>query len=214
MHDFMCIFLPIPYLPRRRRPVSHAHLTHTDALHPGLMRRTYYFITAGCYTSLGNRDKAQELLDAMLDLLSRKRWCPFYPIDRFPLLVSIFIPLLISLANYDMRTDSGVLQGEAEAACFEHAPARGAHQGAPPHVALAVPSPFLPAVDEKHVVTAEASADLDTPNRRAPRLLLLGIMHRTLHLYAPTLRYSRRRAGHRACASARESQASRCLSSL
>ncbi|KAJ7098848.1 hypothetical protein C8R44DRAFT_988692 [Mycena epipterygia] len=126
-----------------------------------------------------------------------------------------------------MRTDSGVLQGEAEVTryleCISIGPAdacdmcqvlagvlqlpfsltsRGAHQGAPPHVALAVPSPFLPAVDEKHVVTAEASADLDTPNRRAPRLLLLGIMHRTLHLYAPTLRYSRRRAGHRAEAEA------------
>ncbi|KAJ7098916.1 hypothetical protein C8R44DRAFT_988717 [Mycena epipterygia] len=54
-----------------------------------------------------------------------------------------------------------------------------------PHVVLAVPSPFLLAVNEKYVVTAEASADLDTPDERALRLLLLGIMHHTLRLYAP-----------------------------
>ncbi|KAJ7098910.1 hypothetical protein C8R44DRAFT_888754 [Mycena epipterygia] len=55
----------------------------------------------------------------------------------------------------------------------------------PPHVALAVLSPFLPAVDEKHVVTAEpeASTDLDTPNERAPRMLLLGSMRCMLCLY-------------------------------
>ncbi|KAJ7478232.1 hypothetical protein FB451DRAFT_1032685, partial [Mycena latifolia] len=32
---------------------------------------TYYFIAAGCYVSLGNRAKAQELLDALPELLSR-----------------------------------------------------------------------------------------------------------------------------------------------
>ncbi|KAJ6492116.1 hypothetical protein C8R45DRAFT_1096157 [Mycena sanguinolenta] len=34
---------------------------------------TYCFIATGCYISLGNRDKAQELLDAVPDLLQRRK---------------------------------------------------------------------------------------------------------------------------------------------
>ncbi|KAJ7098890.1 hypothetical protein C8R44DRAFT_888737 [Mycena epipterygia] len=101
--------------------------------------------------SLGNRDKAQELLDAVLDLRSRKK-----------------------MGGKDLPTKM-----------LNWKKARRAHQGAPPHVVLAVPSPFLPAVDEKHVVSAEASTDLNTPDEHALHLLLLCIMHRTLHLYAP-----------------------------
>jgi hypothetical protein len=76
-----------------------------------------------------------------------------------------------------------------------------------PPVAIAVPSPFLPAIDEKHTVKVrflfqstftpgltrvaiilqpdQPTPDLDTPDERALRALLLGIMHRTLRLYAP-----------------------------
>ncbi|KAJ7098829.1 hypothetical protein C8R44DRAFT_859522 [Mycena epipterygia] len=88
--------------------------------------------------------------------------------------------------------EGGVLQGEAEAAryieCIGISPADdtqslryNTHQrieGAvaeahikelaalTPHVVLAVPSPFLLAVNGKYVVTAEASADLDTSDDR------------------------------------------------
>ncbi len=34
---------------------------------------TYYFIAAGCYTSIKNFEKAQELLDAIPDLIDKKK---------------------------------------------------------------------------------------------------------------------------------------------
>ncbi|KAJ7198668.1 hypothetical protein B0H12DRAFT_580553 [Mycena haematopus] len=53
-----------------------------------------------------------------------------------------------------------------------------------PPVVIAVPSRVLPAVDEKNQ-SDKPPADLDTPDELAMRALLLGIMHRTLRLYAP-----------------------------
>ena len=34
---------------------------------------TYYFIAAGCYFSLGNKEKAQQLLDAIMGLIDMKK---------------------------------------------------------------------------------------------------------------------------------------------
>ncbi|KAG6897584.1 hypothetical protein C0993_007415 [Termitomyces sp. T159_Od127] len=39
---------------------------------------TYYFLAAGCYISLGNTTKAQALLDAVPDLIDRKKIMAFY----------------------------------------------------------------------------------------------------------------------------------------
>ncbi|KAJ7637765.1 outer membrane protein Iml2/Tetratricopeptide repeat protein 39 [Mycena rosella] len=160
---------------------------------------TYYFIAAGCYVSLGNRTKAQELLDALPDLLSRKKMggkdlptevlirkkLEFYKEKqkrrggdpaRFVECISISpADELAIFWNTHQRVDADV----AEAHIVELA-------ALTPHVAIAVPSPFLPAVDEKHVVTTQPTQDLDTPDERALRALLLGIMHRTLRLYAPS----------------------------
>ncbi|KAJ7032573.1 hypothetical protein C8F04DRAFT_958936 [Mycena alexandri] len=154
---------------------------------------TYYFIAAGCYVSMGNRDKAQELFDAIPELLTRKKVggkdlptevlirkkLEFYKEKqkrrggdpaRFVECISISPADVNSVWNTHQRIDDAVAEAHiAELAAFT------------PPVALAVPSPFLPVVDEKHT----PSQDLDTPDERALRALLLGIMHRTLRLYGP-----------------------------
>ncbi|KAJ7098852.1 hypothetical protein C8R44DRAFT_988694 [Mycena epipterygia] len=158
---------------------------------------TYYFI-AGCYISFGKRDKAQELPDAVLDLLSRKKMggndLPTKCVHRVnPSIPSIFIPLLV-FHFYSIDHLSRILAYVWTVEFYKETQKR--HRSDPaqyvecisisPADELAMlPSPFLPAVDEKHVVTAEASVDLDALDERALRLLLLGIMHRTLRLYAP-----------------------------
>ncbi|KAJ7098838.1 hypothetical protein C8R44DRAFT_947548 [Mycena epipterygia] len=198
---------------------------------------TYYFIAAGCYVSLGNCDKAQELLDAVPDLLLRKNMgrkdsptgvlirkkVEFYKEKQNrrggdPARYVECIRKVRCCWNTHQRIEDAVAEGHIkELAALT------------PHVALAVQIPFSHAADEKHVVTAEvspfsrftpllpaipssspdilfpshphpphvpynyihqttaqASADLHAPDERALRLLLLGIMHRTLHLYTPT----------------------------
>ncbi|KAJ7142285.1 hypothetical protein C8R44DRAFT_865640 [Mycena epipterygia] len=120
---------------------------------------TYYFIAVGCYVSLGNHDKAQELLDAVLNLRSRK-------------MGGKDLPTKVLNRKKGWNTHQRIEDAVAEAHIKELA-------ALTLHVALAVQTPFLPAVDEKQVVIAEASVDLDTPDERVPRLLL-GIMHRTL----------------------------------
>ncbi|KAJ7081147.1 hypothetical protein B0H15DRAFT_940506 [Mycena belliarum] len=172
---------------------------------------TYYFIAAGCYVSMGARAKAQELLDALPELLARKKIggkdlptevlirkkLEFYKEKqkrrggdpaKFVECISISPSDELSIFwNTFQRIDDAVAEAHiAELAALS------------PHVALAEHSPFLPAVDEKHAVTAAAQLsrrtqlttpqtplDLDTPDERALRALLLGIMHRTLRLYAP-----------------------------
>ncbi|KAJ6453252.1 hypothetical protein C8R47DRAFT_249056 [Mycena vitilis] len=159
---------------------------------------TYYFIAAGCYVALGNRDKAQELLDALPELLQRKKVggkdlptevlirkkLDFYKEKqkrrggdpaRFVEAISISPADELGIFwNNHQRIDDAVAEAHiAELAALT------------PPVALAVHSPFLPAIDEKHVVLPDTSHDLDTPDERALRALLLGIMHRTLRLYAP-----------------------------
>ncbi|KAJ7148347.1 hypothetical protein C8R46DRAFT_1010091 [Mycena filopes] len=162
---------------------------------------TYYFIAAGCYVSLGNRDKAQELLDAIPELLTKKKVggkdlptevlirkkLEFYKEkqrrrggDPARFVECITISPADELAifwNTHQRIDDDVAEAHiAELAALS------------PPVALAVPSPFLPVVDEKPAVEPQPDqppSDLDTPDERALRALLLGIMHRTLRLYGP-----------------------------
>ncbi|KAJ7722076.1 hypothetical protein DFH07DRAFT_1067489 [Mycena maculata] len=182
---------------------SHSHFKchlrtqfRTSALTPRRSHATYYFIAAGCYVSLGNRAKAQELLDAVPDLLSRKKMggkdlptevlirkkVEFYKEkqkrrggDPARYVESIYISTADELGifwNTFQRIDDDV----AEAHIKELA-------ALTPPVVLAVPSPFLPPVAEN--ASSQAVPDLDTPDEHALRLLLLGILHRTLRLFAP-----------------------------
>ncbi|KAK7036209.1 mitochondrial outer membrane protein [Favolaschia claudopus] len=160
---------------------------------------TYYFIAAGCYISLGNLTKAQELLDALPELLSKKK------VGGKDLPTEVLIRKKLEFYKEKQKRRGGDPAKFAE--CISISPADelaifwNTHQRIDeavatahiaelatltPAVAIAVPSPLLPAIDEKHQVQPEQTpADLDTPDERALRALLLGIMHRTLRLYAP-----------------------------
>ncbi|KAJ7148690.1 mitochondrial outer membrane protein IML2 [Mycena crocata] len=161
---------------------------------------TYYFIAAGCYVSLGNRDKAQELLDAVPELLTRKK------VGGKDLPTEVLIRKKLEFYKEKQKRRGGDPAKFVE--CISISPSDelaifwNTHQriddavaavhiaelaALTPPVALAVHSPFLPAVDEKHAVPTQADhpLDLDTPDERALRALLLGIMHRTLRLYEP-----------------------------
>ncbi|KAJ7738123.1 hypothetical protein B0H16DRAFT_1325584 [Mycena metata] len=153
---------------------------------------TYYFIAAGCYVSLGNRDKAQELFDAIPELLTRKK------VGGKDLPTEVLIRKKLEFYKEKQKRRGGDPARFVD--CISISPADGAffwntHQriddavaeahiaelaALTPPVALAVPSPYLPVPHPD-----QPSQDLDTPDERALRALLLGIMHRTLRLYAP-----------------------------
>ncbi|KAJ7184840.1 hypothetical protein C8R46DRAFT_882832 [Mycena filopes] len=153
---------------------------------------TYYFIAAGCYVSMGNRDKAQELLDAIPELLTKKK------VGGKDLPTEVLIRKKLEFYKEKQKRRGGDPARFVE--CITISPADGAflfwntHQridddvaeahiaelaALSPPVALAVPSPFLPPQPD------QPPSDLDTPDERALRALLLGIMHRTLRLYGP-----------------------------
>ncbi|KAF7358809.1 Mitochondrial outer membrane protein IML2 [Mycena sanguinolenta] len=158
---------------------------------------TYYFIAAGCYISLGNRDKAQELLDAVPELLQRRKVggkdlptevlirkkLEFYKEKqkrrggdpaRFVEVITISTADELGIFwNTHQRINDDVAQSHiAELAAMS------------PPVVVAVPSPLLSAAGDK-AQPENSPAELDTPDEIALRALLLGIMHRTLRMYAP-----------------------------
>ncbi|KAJ7203157.1 mitochondrial outer membrane protein IML2 [Mycena pura] len=160
---------------------------------------TYYFIAAGCYMSLGDRAKAQELLDALPELLSKKK------VGGKDLPTEVFIRKKLEFYKEKQKRRGGDPARFVECIHISTADACGintketvwnTHQriadtvaeahikelaALTPPVAIAVPSPFLPAIDQQHA----SVPDLDTPDESALRFLLLGILHRTLRLYAP-----------------------------
>ncbi|KAJ6613668.1 outer membrane protein Iml2/Tetratricopeptide repeat protein 39 [Mycena sp. CBHHK59/15] len=185
---------------------------------------TYYFIAAGCYVSLGNRAKAQELLDAVPELLQRKK------VGGKDLPTEVLIRKKLEFYKEKQKRRGGdparyieavAISPADELAIFWNTHQRIADDVAQAHiaelaalsppVALAVPSTYLPALDNKMVDLArqrsidaathpvpglaqppiapatmhELTQDLDTPDERALRALLLGIMHRTLRAFAP-----------------------------
>ncbi|KAJ7098901.1 hypothetical protein C8R44DRAFT_988714 [Mycena epipterygia] len=174
---------------------------------------TYYFVAAGCYMSLSNRDKAQEhSMRRVPDLLSRKMGGKYLPtevllrkmgaslgcftstsipshyysaqlkekqkrrggdparyveyINISPadvLVVLSYTPSsLMRMYLYIWNTHQCIKDTVAEAHIKELA-------ALTPHVVLAVPSPFLLAVNEKYVVTAEEACYACTPPRCAVR---------------------------------------------
>ncbi|KAF7358800.1 Mitochondrial outer membrane protein IML2 [Mycena sanguinolenta] len=157
---------------------------------------TYYFIAAGCYITLGNRDKAQELLDAVPELLQRRKAGG----KNVP--TEVLIRKKLEFYKEKQKRRGGDPARFVEAITISPADELGifwntyqrinddvarAHitelAAMTPPVAVAIPSP-LPSVadDNAH---PDNSPELDTPDEIALRALLLGIMYRTLRMYAP-----------------------------
>ncbi|KAJ7473170.1 mitochondrial outer membrane protein IML2 [Mycena galericulata] len=186
------VFLPFCFIlspPSSRTPHPRSHAT-------------YYFIAAGCYISLGNRAKAQELLDAVPDLLARRK------INGKDLPTEVLIrkklefykekqkrrggdpARYVDCISISTADELGIFWNTYQRIDDDVAEAHIAELAAlTPHVALAVPSPCAvpgPCLLANLLTAPQTTPDLDTPDERALRLLLLGIMHRTLRLYAPS----------------------------
>ncbi|KAF7292169.1 hypothetical protein MIND_01244000 [Mycena indigotica] len=175
---------------------------------------TYLFIAGGCYISLGQREKAQEFLDRVPELLSKKR------VGGKDLPTEVMIRKKLEFYREKQKRRGGdpakfveaiSISTADELAIFWNTHQRITDDVASAHVrelaalspplAMAVASPYLPSVDAPHEAPnsvtfptpeylnhqtdpGQAAPALDTPDESALRALLVGILHRTLREYA------------------------------
>ncbi|KAI0664762.1 outer membrane protein Iml2/Tetratricopeptide repeat protein 39 [Cubamyces menziesii] len=155
---------------------------------------TYYFIAAGCYISLGNYEKAQELLDRIPDLIDKKK------IGGKDLPTEVFIKKKLAFYREKQLALTGSEANFAHAAkispaeelgIFWNTHARITKETAIGHLkdwatCLNPPPTIETALLKEHVLsltspspTTPGASPADTPDELAIRSLLLGIVHRT-----------------------------------
>ncbi|KAI0636592.1 outer membrane protein Iml2/Tetratricopeptide repeat protein 39 [Trametes polyzona] len=154
---------------------------------------TYYFIAAGCYISLKNYEKAQELMDRIPELIDRKK------IGGKDLPTEVFIKKKLAFYKEKQLALTGSeanfvraakISPAEELAVFWNTHARITKDTAIAHLkdwatCLSHPPTIETALLKEHVpapadATVDASkAGADTPDELAIRALLLGIVHRT-----------------------------------
>ncbi|KAI5986667.1 outer membrane protein Iml2/Tetratricopeptide repeat protein 39 [Pisolithus albus] len=152
---------------------------------------TYYFLAAGCYISIGQSDKAQSLLDALSQIMDKRR-SRNMPTEVFIKKKLAFYKQKHARRGGDpMRFAESVKISPAE----ELAIAWNTHAHADKETALVhieELAAFTPPVGiQTEYMTSSSSTcqsgrllDLDTPDELAVRSLILGILHRTLGDYA------------------------------
>ncbi|GJE87054.1 mitochondrial outer membrane protein [Phanerochaete sordida] len=152
---------------------------------------TYYFIAAGCYLSLQNYEKAQKLLDAVPDLLEKKK------IGGKDLPTEVWIKKKLAFYKQKQERLTGSeadwikcikISPAEELGIFWNTHARITADVCEEHVKdLCVLTPYptiqSPLVPTKFATPASDSPDLDTADELAVRSLLLGIVHRTAGHY-------------------------------
>ncbi|KAI6103663.1 outer membrane protein Iml2/Tetratricopeptide repeat protein 39 [Pisolithus sp. B1] len=153
---------------------------------------TYHFLAAGCYISIGQSDKAQSLLDALSQIMDKRRG------RNMP--TEVFIKKKLAFYKQKHARRGGDPNRFAES--MKISPAEGGvaalawntHAHADKETALAhieELAAFTPPVDmQTEYMTFPLSTyqpenllDLDTPDELAVRSLILGILHRTLGDY-------------------------------
>ncbi|EMD38154.1 hypothetical protein CERSUDRAFT_113305 [Gelatoporia subvermispora B] len=149
---------------------------------------TYYFIAAGCHISLKNYEEAQKLLDAIPDLIDKRK------IGGKDLPTEVFIKKKLAFYQEKQKRWTGSdanfaqcirVSPAEELAIFWNTHARIKKDVAEAHIAdlcsfsptPTIASPYITVEDTPH--PAPARADLDTTDEIAVRALLLGITHRT-----------------------------------
>jgi len=170
---------------------------------------TYYFIAAGCHVSLGNLDKARELLEQIPALLDKKK------IGGKDLPTEVFIKKKLAFYKEKATRLTGSeddyiqvmkISPAEELAIFWNTHARITRDVALAHItdlgaltpAPAIQSPLIPSDAANSPSTAtpmlspstptpptSTPPDLDTPDELAIRALILGITHRTAGSYGP-----------------------------
>ncbi|KAK2459446.1 hypothetical protein APHAL10511_008557 [Amanita phalloides] len=147
---------------------------------------TYHFLAAGCYIVIGELDKAQELLDAIPDLIGKKVAGKAPPTE-------VFIKKKIQFYKDKQRRNGGnearfvesIKIGLAEElGIFWNNPAQLSFSSAREHIEVF--SNLTPSISTTTAPTLpdELSLDLTTPDELAIRSLLLGVFHSTLGEYA------------------------------
>ncbi|OAX38012.1 hypothetical protein K503DRAFT_866467 [Rhizopogon vinicolor AM-OR11-026] len=154
---------------------------------------TYYFIAAGCYFSLKQYDKAQELLDKIPRHLEKRK------ISGRDMPTEIFIKKKLAfyqrkqvrLGGDEKRYVEAIKISPAEEiAIFWNTHARIERSVAIAHIQeWSSLTPAITDIESEHLLpqtsTNNDRVDLDTVDELAIRSLLLGIVHRTLADYAP-----------------------------
>ncbi|KZT19316.1 hypothetical protein NEOLEDRAFT_1142229 [Neolentinus lepideus HHB14362 ss-1] len=153
---------------------------------------TYLFIAAGCYISVGNRAKAQELLDGVPVAIEKRK------LHGRDLPTEVFIKKKIAFYKEKQKRRRGneaeyvqciSISPAEELGLFWNTHARIGKDVSEAHIKewaafsppVTIQSPYItetPAIPEV--------ADLDTEDELALRSLLLGIVHRTAGSYAPS----------------------------
>ncbi|KAF8967258.1 hypothetical protein BDZ97DRAFT_1804125 [Flammula alnicola] len=158
---------------------------------------TYYFIAAGCYYSLGNFEKAQSLLDAIPDLIDKKK------ISGKDLPTEVFIKKKLAFYKEKHLRRTGSEQNLIQSVKISPADVWNNHARISPSIAQAhidilssltppleassptsgsrrgVKSPLSPR-SKTSLSSLRIEDDLDTLDELAVRALLLGINYRTI----------------------------------
>ncbi|KII88264.1 hypothetical protein PLICRDRAFT_175873 [Plicaturopsis crispa FD-325 SS-3] len=145
---------------------------------------TYYFIAAGCYVSIGNTVKAQEMLDVIPSLVESRK------ISGKDLPTEVFIKKKLAFYKQKQKRRGGeeaqyVTSIKIKIAIFWNNQTRIPAAVAQAHIDEW--SALTPAVDATGPTllpnTSGAPDDLDNADELALRALLLGISHRTLRAF-------------------------------
>ncbi|CAK5283493.1 unnamed protein product [Mycena citricolor] len=152
---------------------------------------TYFFIAAGCFLAVGEKAKAQELIDKIPDLVTKKK------VGGKDLPTEVFIKKkmefwkekakrhnidatkLVDVIGINPAWEMGLFWNLHQRTTNEVATAciKDLASIAP---SISVVSPVLDGTPPQKTL-----AELDTPDEQALRSLLLGVMHRTLGLFGP-----------------------------
>ncbi|PSR77603.1 hypothetical protein PHLCEN_2v7793 [Hermanssonia centrifuga] len=149
---------------------------------------TYYFIAAGCYTSIKNFEKAQELLDAIPDLIDKKK------IGGKDLPTEVFIKKKLAFYKEKQKRRTGSEADYVHSIKISPAEVWNTHARIGKEIAhahIAELCSLSPPVEISSPLTALGATptlpsnppDLDTPDELAVRSLILGIVHRTAGEY-------------------------------
>ncbi|ESK92762.1 hypothetical protein Moror_15935 [Moniliophthora roreri MCA 2997] len=151
---------------------------------------TYYFIAAGCFLSLGNNDKAQELFDTIPELLERKGTGK---VGGKPPPTEVLIAKKLEFYKRENKrrgkdekkfVESIKISPAEELALFWNTHARISPEAAKAHItdlaSLTPPVTINSQYIDTTVGNTSGDVDLSTPDELALRSLLMGVIHRTL----------------------------------